>query len=428
MTSIVSTNHSTHRGGRGDVPRRAICLSGGGARGAYEAGVLRFILDDLPKRTGVVPDFEIVCGTSVGAIHACFLAATADETEGRGDRLVDIWNDMKVNEIFNFTTADFFRLPRRMLGVKRVAQQLREGQRPDRLYGLLDTEPLERLVLQSIPWRGIRRNVRSGLIDTVCVAATQIATGRAVVFCDSDRPELPPWASVSNIRMQRIRLSPLHALASAAIPLLFPSVRVGARYYADGGLRLNTPLAPAVRLGADRIMVIGLTHPQGPSVNEATAQERAAEFGNPMYLFGKVLNALMLSPIETDVSRLHFVNDILDAGTEAFGPEFVDKLNEHLGMDDDSDRALKRIEDLVVRPSEDLGRLAADVVRDDPELDFGPFLGLLRKSSGGGSSTREADLLSYLLFDSSYARRCVEIGYRDAQAREEEIATFFSND
>ena len=428
MTSIVSTNHSTHRGGRGDVPRRAICLSGGGARGAYEAGVLRFILDDLPKRTGIMPDFEIVCGTSVGAIHACFLAATADETEGRGDRLVDIWHRMKVNEIFNFTTRDFLRLPRRMLGVKRVAQQLRDGQRPDRLYGLLDTEPLERLVLQSIPWRGIRRNVRSGRIDTVCVAATQIATGRAVVFCDSDRPELPPWANESNIRMQRIRLSPLHALASAAIPLLFPSVRVGARYYADGGLRLNTPLAPAVRLGADRIMVIGLTHPQGPSVNEATAQERASAFGNPMYLFGKVLNALMLSPIETDVARLHFVNNILDAGTEAFGPEFVDKLNEHLGMQNDGDHALKRIDDLVVRPSEDLGRLAADVVRDDPELDFGPFLSLLRKSSGGGSSAKEADLLSYLLFDASYARRCVEVGYRDAQAREEEIAAFFSDE
>ncbi len=410
---------------RGDKPKRAVVLAGGGARGAYEAGVLRFILDDLPKR-GIKPDFEIICGTSVGAIHACFLAATADETEGRGDRLVDIWERMKVHEIFNFTTADFFRLPRRMLGVKRVAQQLREGQRPDRLYGLLDTEPLERLVLQAIPWRGIRRNLRSGRIDTVCVAATQIATGRAVVFCDSDRPELPPWANVSNIRMQRIRLSPLHALASAAIPLLFPSVRVGARYYADGGLRLNTPLAPAVRLGADRILVIGLTHPAGQSVNEATAQERTAEFGNPMYLFGKVLNALMLSPIEADVARLHFVNDILDAGQNAFGEDFLDKLNVHL--DPDGERNLKRIEDLVVRPSEDLGRLAAEVVRDDPDLDFGPFLSLLRKASGGGDNAREADLLSYLLFDASYARRCVEVGYRDAQAREDELAAFFEDD
>jgi len=426
----IGTQGSPSEERRGDKPKRAIVLSGGGARGAYEAGVLRFILDEMPRRTGVQPDFEIVCGTSVGAIHACFLAATADETEKRGERLVDIWHRMKVHEIFEFTTRDFFRLPRRMLGVKRVAQQLREGQRPDRLYGLLDTEPLERLVLQSIPWRGIRRNLREGRIDTVCVAATQIATGRAVVFCDSMRPELPPWASVSNVRMQRIRLSPLHALASAAIPLLFPSVRVGARYYADGGLRLNTPLAPAVRLGADRIMVIGLTHPVEGTVNEATAQERTAEFGNPMYLFGKVLNALMLSPIEADVARMHFVNDILDAGQGVYGDDFLHKLNAHL--DSDGDRQLKRIDDLVVRPSEDLGVLAAEVVRDDPDLDFGPFLGLLRRATGAGENAdgnaREADLLSYLLFDSSYARRCEEVGYRDAEAREEELAAFFADE
>ena len=388
--------------------------------------MLRFILDELPKRTGVQPDFQIACGTSVGAIHACFIAATADETETRGERLVAIWDRMKVQEIFKFTTRDFFRLPRRLLGVKRVAQQLREGQRPDRLYGLLDTEPLERLVLQAIPWRGIRRNVRSGRIDAVCVAATQIATGKAVIFCDTARPELPPWASTSNIRMQRIRLSPLHALASAAIPLLFPSVRVGARYYADGGLRLNTPLAPAVRLGADRILVIGLTHEVGPSFSETMAQERAAEFGNPMYLFGKVLNALMLSPIEADVSRMDFINDIIQTGSNVYGDDFLDKLN--AGMNPRGNRPLKRIKNLVVRPSSDLGRLAADVVREDKDLELGAFLGAMRRLSGAGSTSKEADLLSYLLFDATYARRLIEVGYRDAEAMEEQLAAFFSND
>jgi NTE family protein len=253
-----------------------------------------------------------------------------------------------------------------------------------------------------------------------------VATGKAVIFCDSARPELPPWASAANIRMQRIRLSPLHALASAAIPLLFPSVRVGARYYADGGLRLNTPLAPAVRLGADRILVIGLTHEVGPSVSEAIAQERTAEFGNPMYLFGKVLNALMLSPIEADVARMHFVNDIIEAGAEVYGDDFLAKLND--GMHPEGNRPLKRIDNLVVRPSSDLGRMAADVVRDDAELDFGAFLGMLRRVSGAGASSREADLLSYLLFDATYARRLIEVGYKDAEAKEEEIAAFFSND
>ena len=407
-------------------PKRAVVLSGGGARGAYEAGVLRFILDELPQRSGITPDFEIVSGTSVGAIHACFLAATADETETRGQRLVEIWDRMRVQEIFKFTIRDFLKLPRRLLGVKRVAKQLREGQRPDRLYGLLDTEPLERLVLQSIPWQGIRRNIRTGRIDTVCVAATQIATGRAVVFCDSRRSELPPWASVSNIRMQRIRISPLHALASAAIPLLFPSVRVGARYYADGGLRLNTPLAPAVRLGADRILVIGLTHDTGPTMSEALAQERTAEFGNPMYLFGKVLNALMLSPIDADVSRLHFVNNIIDTGSKVFGPNFLEKINS--GLDPNGERPLRKIDDLVIRPSEDLGRVAAEVVRDDPELELGPFLGMLRRTTGAGSTAKEADLLSYLLFDAAYARPLADLGYKDAEANQEELAAFFRND
>ena len=409
-----------------DQPKRAIVLSGGGARGAYEAGVLRFILDELPGRTGITPNFEIVSGTSVGAIHACFLAATADETEKRGERLVEIWDRMRVQEIFRFTMRDWFRLPKRLFGVKRVAKQLREGQRPDRLYGLLDTEPLERLVLQAIPWRGIRRNVRSGKIDAVCVAATQVATGRAVVFCDSHRPELPPWASVSNIRMQRISLSPLHALASAAIPLLFPSVRVGARYYADGGLRLNTPLAPAVRLGADRILVIGLTQESGPTSSEALAQERTAEFGNPMYLFGKVLNALMLSPIDADVARLHFVNDIIATGSKVYGDDFLEKLNS--GLDPKGDRPLRRIEDLVIRPSEDLGRMAAEVVRNDPNLELGAFLGLLRRSTGAGSTAKEADLLSYLLFDAAYARPLADLGFKDAEARQDELAAFFTDD
>ena len=409
-----------------DKPKRAVVLSGGGARGAYEAGVLRFILDELPRRTGITPDFEIVSGTSVGAIHACFLAATADETDRRGERLVEIWDRMRVQEIFRFTMRDWFKLPKRFFGVKRVAKQLRDGQRPDRLYGLLDTEPLERLVLQAIPWRGIRRNVRSGRIDTVCVAATQVATGRAVVFCDSHRPELPPWASASNIRMQRIRLSPLHALASAAIPLLFPSVRVGARYYADGGLRLNTPLAPAVRLGADRILVIGLTHDTGQKTSEVLAQERTAEFGNPMYLFGKVLNALMLSPIDADVARLHFVNDIIETGSNVFGDDFLTRLNS--GLDPSGSRPLRKIEDLVIRPSEDLGRMAAEVVRNDPKLELGAFLGLLRRSTGAGSTAKEADLLSYLLFDAAYARPLADLGYKDAEARQDELAAFFTDD
>jgi NTE family protein len=227
--------------------------------------------------------------------------------------------------------------------------------------------------------------------------------------------------------MQPIRLMPVHALASAAIPLLFPAVRVGSRYYADGGLRLNTPLAPAVRMGANRVMVIGLSHGVRPTVNEALAQQRTAGFGNPMFLFGKVLNALMLSPLDADLARLHFVNEIIDNGEEAFGPDFLDKVN--MAASRRATRAIQRITDLTIRPSTDLGLLAGDLVRGEQgDLELSAFHRLFMKAFRSDANEREADLLSYLLFDENFTGPLAELGHADAMAREEELIRFFSDD
>ncbi len=407
-------------------PKRAIVLSGGGARGAYEAGVLRYLFDDFPERTGLTPKFDIACGTSVGAIHACYLAATAEGVPGRGQRLVDIWRDLNVDEVFHFTASSLMSLPRKILSVRRLAGQLKAGQRPDRLFGLLDTGPLEKLVLEAIPWQNLRRNLRAGLIEAVCVAATQIATGRAVVFVEQLSNDLPSWITETNIRMQPIRLMPVHALASAAIPLLFPAVRVGSRYYADGGLRLNTPLAPAVRMGANRVLVIGLSHGVRPSVNEALAQQRTAGFGNPMFLFGKVLNALMLSPLDADLARLHFVNEIIDNGEEAYGPDFLDRLNTAARRRET--RAIQRITDLTIRPSADLGLLAGNLVSGEQgDLELSPFHRIFMKAFGSDAKPQEADLLSYLLFDKNFTEPLAELGHADAMAREDELVAFFTD-
>ena len=406
-------------------PKRAIVLSGGGARGAYEAGVLRFLLEEFPKRSGLSVNFDIASGTSVGAIHACFLAATANLGPERGQLLSQIWDDLRVEEVFRFSAADMIALPRKILGARRMAQQLKAGRRPDRLFGLLDTKPLEKLVLRSIPWRNIRPNLEAGHIEAVCVAATQIATGRAVVFVERADRGLPPWADQEHIRMQGISLMPIHALASAAIPLLFPAVRVGARYYADGGLRLNTPLAPAVRLGANRILVIGLAHGGEGDVDEGLAQQRAASFGNPMFLFGKILNALLLSPIDADIARMHFINNVIDSGRTAFGDTFLAKINQ-ASVDNDG-RPIQKIHDLVIRPSVDLGRLAAEVI-EGGKLELSAFLRLFLKQSQPDSGAGEADLLSYLLFDTHYARPLADLGYRDAEAKLDELVAFFSDD
>jgi NTE family protein len=134
----------------------------------------------------------------------------------------------------------------------------------------------------------------------------------------------------------------------------------------------------------------------------------------------------MLSPIDADVARLHFVNDIIATGTKVFGSDFLERLNS--GLDPMGERPLRKIDNLVIRPSEDLGRLAAEVVRDDPELKLGPFLGLLRRTTGAGSTAKEADLLSYLLFDAAYARPLAELGFKDAEARQDELAAFFRDE
>jgi NTE family protein len=134
----------------------------------------------------------------------------------------------------------------------------------------------------------------------------------------------------------------------------------------------------------------------------------------------------MLSPIDADVARLHFVNEIIRSGTSVFGDEFLDMLNS--GFDPEGERPLRKIDNLVIRPSEDLGRLAADVVRDDPELELGAFLGMLRRTTGAGSTAKEADLLSYLLFDAAYARPLAELGFKDAEAKQDELAAFFVGD
>jgi NTE family protein len=406
--------------------RRAIVFSGGGARGAYEAGVVRYLVEELPRRLGHPVDFDIICGTSVGAIHACFLGGTAHQGPNRGARLVDFWRSMRIEEVLPLSTRDLVGLPRRLFGLRRLAESIRGGQAPERLYGLLDTKPLERMVVRSIPWRSIRRNVRDGRVQAVCVAATEVSTGRVVVFMESRERRLASWTRDPSVVPHVTHLRPTHALASAAIPVLFPVVRVASTYYADGGLRLNTPLSPALRLGADRILVVAL-RPQSRPDHEATLSDHPVEdYASPAYLFGKVLNALMLDHLDTDLARMRVMNEMVLDGRKAFGDDFVERLN--AVAESERGQHYRIIEDLVIRPSADLGVMASQVLENLPDaVERSPFFRLAMRNLVPGRHSAESDLLSYLLFDGEFVTPLTELGYRDAMAREDELVRFFSD-
>jgi NTE family protein len=409
-----------------DAPRRAVVFSGGGARGAYEAGVVRFLVEELPVRLGHPITFDIVCGTSVGAIHASYLGATADQDANRGVRLVDFWRSMKLEEVLPFSARDLIGLPRRLLGLRRVAEAMRGGNAPERLYGLLDTSHLEKLVLRAIPWRRIRKNVAEQRVGAVCIAATEIATGRVAVFLETPDPRLPSWTRDPTVVPRVTHLRPTHALASAAIPLLFPVVRIGSSYYADGGLRLNTPLSPALRLGADRVLVIAL-RPSYHGASEATASgHRVEDYASPAFLFGKLLNALLLDHLDTDIARMRDMNEMIEEGRKAFGESFLSQLNE--SALEQRGQAFRAIEHVVIRPSADLGMLAGQVLGNLPEASLrSPLFRLAMRNLTPGRSSTEADLLSYLLFDGEFLDPLAELGYRDARAREDELAAFFTD-
>jgi NTE family protein len=407
--------------------RRAVVLSGGGARGAYEAGVIRYLVEELPRRLGHPIRFDILCGTSVGAIHACYLAATAHEDAHRGLRLVELWKSMQLDEVLPLSARDILRIPRRLLGLRRVAEAIRDGEAPERLYGLFNTQALERFVVRAVPWKSIRDNVREGRVEAVCVAATQIATGRVAIFIENRERQVSRWTRDPTIVPRPTRLTPHHALASASIPMLFPAVRIAGNYYADGGLRLNTPLAPALRLGADRVLVIALRQDPRETHEATMIKQRVEDYANPIFLFGKVLNALLLDPVDADLARMRLMNEILEDGEKAYGAEFLDRINTVT----DRERAtpFKKIEDLVIRPSADLGQLAGQVLENMSQEHLNsPLLRFAARSvSSGPGLTPESDLLSYLLFDGNFLAPLTVLGYSDARARESELAEFFSD-
>lgn len=405
--------------------RVGLVLSGGGARGAYEAGVLQHVFGPLARRLGFTPRIDIYAGASVGAVHCCYMAAHADQVDGGTEALHDIWRAMSFSRVYRFGVSDALSFAGTLLGSLR-GSATESDRHPDRLHGMLNTTPLEQLVIEHIPWRRLRRNVRNGLLDALCVSTTEVATGRTVVFVDNLERSVDSWTRDPQQVAVPARILPQHPLASAAIPLLFPAVRIGDTYFADGSLRQHTPLTPALRLGANRLLIIGLRAPETVTVDARVAVERIEQFRSAGFLIGKVLNALLIDRLEYDVAHMRVLNEALRAGVEACGADHLEHINPKIK----SERGLgfQIVEECFVRPSEDIGVIAARHVRRVNKEREGSWIGNWTfRMLTRGAPEDEADFMSYLLFDGGYAEDLMELGRSDAARSEDALAALFTD-
>src|SRR5580765_2615194 len=282
------------------------------------------------------------------------MVAAMNDPDSQAAQIAAAWRALQIEQLIGLNARDVLRAVKLILG--------KDPPPPPpgsfRYGGLLDTSGLERFVIRTIPWRGIERNLRSRHLHALSVSATHVGTGHTVVFLSSAEPVPREWSRDPFVRHRAARIGPRHVLASAALPMLFPAVKIGDEYYTDGGLRQNTPMSPAIRLGADRLLLVSLRH-VAPEPKQLE-RERAEAYPKPLFLAGKALNALLLDHTEYDLARMQRINLILEAGVSSFGDKFEQMMNHELVRLRGA--PLRRIQAVHIRPSEDIGAIAADFV------------------------------------------------------------------
>jgi NTE family protein len=402
-------------------PIVGLVLSGGGARGAYEVGVLSGLCEALGRQAPDPPLFRIVAGTSVGAINGAWVVANAHCGHHQVDRLAGYWRELRLKEHLRVDLLGLLAWTSPL----RLSRKLRRGDLSERFgRSVLDPTALEALVERAIDWRSLHLNIDSGAVRAFVVAALHIGTGVTTLFT-----ELAPGAVFHPSRHPRRvakygRIMSEHVLASAAIPALFPARRIGRSYFVDGGLRFNTPIAPAIRSGADRLVVISL-RPKTEQSLDVDAAGVTESYPSPVFLLGKLLNALLIDPVDYDLEVLDGFNRVMEVLDATLSPSdrarFDEVLVRERGM------SYRTIDTLVFEPSQSISMLAGLHLREHGGTwEMGRFYEWLLSRAALTEATWEADLASYLLFDGSWAERLIELGRADALARRDEIREFFA--
>jgi len=371
-----------------------LMLGGGGARGAYQAGVLRGIAKRFPNLS-----FPILSGISAGAVNTIHLAAHEGTLMQAADDLIALWLALSPERVYDVRPAPLLRNAFGW-GARLMSGGHGTGREPMR--GMVETEPLRQYlnrVLEPAPdgsLPGIARNLGRGTLKAVSLSATSYTTGQSVTWVEGHDIEL--WQRPQR-RTEPAKLTVEHVMASGALPMLFPAVKVGHEWYGDGGVRLTAPLSPSLHLGASRILTISTKYPR---TRVEADTPLTVGYPPPAQVLGVLYNAVFLDLIDEDILRLRKVNHLL----KHMKPEEREKM--------------RIVDILVLRPSRDLGRLAGEF---EPRL---PRLFRYLTRGLGTRRTASPDIISLILFQADYLERLIEIGEEDATAQGDVIEAFLA--
>lgn len=377
-------------------PGFALVLSGGGARGAYQVGVLRILAREFPE---AVPD--ILTGVSAGGINAAFLAARPEPYQQKIDELAEMWSHLRIDEVFS---VDLHNIGWRML--RWGGRLISGGKSPlPPAKSMVDTKPLREVLERELHARsgevieGIGRSLREGWLSAFALTASSYTTGQSITWVQTREDcTMPAWERPLR-KSQQCAVRVDHVMASAALPFFFPAIEVDGAYYGDGGIRLTQPLSPAIHLGAKKILAVTTRYAKS---REEADRPSIAGYPPPAQVAGTLFNAIFLDQLDADAMQLRQLNTLIEAQPE------------------ERRNGLRPIDLLVLRPSEDLGRLANNYEADLPK-GFRFFTRGL-----GTKETRSNDMLSLVMFQTDYVKRLIELGESDALAKRAEIEAFLT--
>jgi len=393
--------------------KTAIVLSGGGSRGAYEAGIIHYLRTQLNPAASQKLKFSIYSGSSVGAINVAYMASAAHDLSSQGQRLLDLWSNIHAKKIYKrgpvtlgkLMLSSSLGMAFNLFGLNRFLKV--DDQQPIHFQGLLNTRPFFHFLLQNVQWQMIHQNIQDGHLDAIAVAATNTLTGQIELFLDH-HPELK---FQSRFIMNKTKISPRHVMASAALPLLFPSVAIDSVYYNDAALRMNTPLTPAVHLGATDLMMIA-TSSKDPQSTAHVGEVPA--LGD---LIGTFIYSILQDRLETDEHQLQRINKILHTIKDNTDTTTYNSIANQLNI--------RPLRTLSFRPSQDITAFVDEELKKS--LRSLESFGVLEKAVIRLLEINEkkgSNLLSYFLFEPSYIKKLLELGFEDARAKHDDIMEF----